>query len=120
MALGAIECTKADGIVVKGNNGTEYCVSKQGMNQWTALEWYQSIGRTMIQYPEDCWCGGEGCPENSASCPNLNGANNYWIQTGIPYGDTFAYRALTSMGQIDVTNNDYRGSTLGNSRAFCK
>lgn len=81
----AITCEEANGFIMKGNNGVEYCVSNNYMNWWTAIGWCQIIGKTMIQYPKDCSCAGEGCPKG-VPCPNFAGMDKtlrIWTSTAI-------------------------------------
>ena len=112
----AIECTKANGTEIKGNNGTVYCKSNRAMTWWTALGWCQTIGKTPFRYPEDCRCVGTGCPETTANCPNLvgvGGSENIWTST--PSGISNAHLVSLSSGNIGGNNRD----NYADYYAFC-
>ena len=78
-------CADGSGKIITGKDNTEYCMSKNRMNWWTALEWCAAINKTLIHFPEDCQCKEGKCPDTTmSSCPNLNGIiNDYaWTSTG--------------------------------------
>ena len=93
-------CANGAGIVITGNNGTDYCMSNNNMNWWTALAWCQTIGKTAIRYPEDCSCVGENCLK--VQCPNFANMQKAWrIWTATPCGDgTCAYDIETSVSGV--------------------
>ena len=77
-------CANRAGILVVGNNGTQYCMSRIAMNWWTAIGWCQTIGMRPFHYPTDCSCVGDNCP--IATCPNISfgGNNTYlWSNSGL-------------------------------------
>lgn len=109
-------CAKGAGTVIKGNDGTEYCFSKNGMNWWTALGWCQAIGKTLIQYPSDCRCDGDNCPTEMVKCPNLKGiaqSNINWTST--PYDEKSIYTINFNHGGPDTFSR-----TSQQGRALCK
>lgn len=114
----SIDCAEANGITLKGNNGTStYCRSRLPMkNWWSALGWCQSIGQRPVHPIEDCACTGEKCPTAVSACPNLHGigeAANVW--TGSPHKTGNAY--LIGIHDGNVSSATRIGSS---SFALCK
>ena len=108
-------CAGGAGTVIMGNNGTEYCMSNNGMTWWTALGWCQAIGKTPFRYPEDCRCIGSGCPETMTKCPNLaEVGKGLYVWTSMPSGDTNAWLVALSDGHANADNR-----LVNNKKALC-
>ena len=93
-------CANGSGFVVMGNNGTEYCQSKKGMNWWTAIGWCQSIGKKLVEYPMDCQCVGVKCPTKMLACPNFKGDFADYVWTATPAGSNTSYIIYPAGGSI--------------------
>ena len=114
-------CANGAGIVIKGKNGAEYCLSKLTMNWWTALGWCQAIGKTPISYPDDCRCVGNGCGTEMVGCPNLAIDFNAWAWANTPsYSAEFSYTINLKNGEVNGNWVYGTRSNKLNSRALCK
>ena len=112
-------CAKGAGTVIKGNDGTEYCLSKMKMNWWTALGWCQSIGKALIQYPSDCRCDGDNCPTEMVGCPNLKGVGDGCVWTSTPFGGSDVYNINLATGARTTFWFDTQRNQI-NDYALCK
>lgn len=105
------DCT--GGEVIKGKNGTSYCLSKIGVNWWSAFAWCESQGMKLASMDDICtvnaeekWLGDTG----SGACPNIVKAfsGNVFAWTSLSKSSTVAYvvnpnsAALNSFGKADT------------------
>ena len=100
-------CANGSGTVIEGNDGTKFCKSNRVMNWWTALGWCQSIGKTMMRYPADCRCLGDGCPTIESKCPNLTGISNVTVWSSTPASRGYAFHVSLSNGNVDGQSCSY-------------
>jgi hypothetical protein len=115
-------CANGAGTVVTSNNGTKYCMSRNIMNWWTALNWCETINKTPISYPEDCFCAGEKCPiDTLVLCPNfkLNGMQNIRGWTKTPARMTDAWTIYLDTGNVLSAYASNRDNNYM-FRAICK
>lgn len=112
-------CANGAGTLIQGHNKTDYCLSHNSMNWWTALGWCQTIGKKMIHYPTDCSCSGDHCPTTMSNCPNLSQISSHiaWVSTPYPDGNA----AYIELATGKLTTGRRRNDTYGRStRALCK
>lgn len=116
MAEETTVCANGGGEIVKGNNGTLYCKSKNVMNWWTALGWCQAIGKTPIHYPSDCRCVGERCPTEMVGCPNFKGLTNnytlYWTSTPEKEGYAYGVECYGGSARVAKISETYMKAAL--------
>ena len=111
-------CANGAGIVITGNNGTDYCMSNNNMNWWTALAWCQTIGKTAIRYPEDCSCVGENCLK--VQCPNFANMKKAWrIWTATPCDKDGSGQACAYDIETSVSGVIRQWPRTGSERAVC-
>lgn len=111
-------CANGKGNSIKAPNGKIYCLSRIGMNWWSANAWCNAIGMTLINLTEDCECSGDKC-DQTADCSNLKGV-----------ADMTAPHDIWTMSSFDFKNARYvysiNGSILhaskshAGARALCK
>lgn len=97
---------------IEGKNGTKYCLSKIGMNWWSAFAWCESQSMKLGNLTDLCyiseekrWLGGTG----AGACPNIVGAytGNVFAWTEVGTSTTVARvinpnsGALNSFGKAD-------------------
>ena len=44
----ATECAHGGGVEIRGNDGTNYCLSNSIMNWWSAFAWCDAAGKKLI------------------------------------------------------------------------
>ena len=79
-------CAKGKGTEIKGNSSGTYCMSRIGMNWWSAHAWCNAIEMKLITVDE-CDCTDEIKCDMTIACPNLHFPNisaNAW--TTMPFG----------------------------------
>lgn len=113
-------CADGAGTVITGKNGTEYCMSKNKMNWWTALGWCQKIGKKLISYPEECKCPTDICGETMSGCPNLTGVYSAHMCVWTIHPN-FSDQAKTVCLNNGTIGGAYRNTTgINHGIALCK
>ena len=108
----AADCANGAGTEIKGNDHGTYCVSKVGMNWWSAHAWCDAIGMKLAPLSE-CECRDESKCDMMKQCPNLYGTGSNWVWTTTPSSSSAAY----AVGLHD--GNVYPGTRTYGSYALC-
>ncbi len=108
----AADCANGAGTEIKGNDHGTYCVSKVGMNWWSAHAWCDAIGMKLAPLSE-CECRDESKCDMMKQCPNLYniGSSGGWTTT--PRGSSDAYYVGLIGGSVSS------GTRTTTSHALC-
>ena len=108
----AADCANGAGTEIKGNDHGTYCVSKVGMNWWSAHAWCDAIGMKLAPLSE-CECRDESKCDMMKQCPNLynTGSSGGWTAT--PRGSSDAYYVGLIAGGVNS------GTRTITSHALC-
>lgn len=101
-----------DAYEAKGKNGTVYCISKVGMNWWSAFTWCEAQNMKLGDMNDLCYVSAEERwlgSTSEGSCPNIVNAysGNVFTWTALARSSTTAYvinprtGSLNSFGKSD-------------------
>jgi hypothetical protein len=116
----AIDCAKANGTLIYGNDGTTYCKSNRTMNWWTALGWCKSIGMQPFEFPKNCSCTTEKCPTKEAGCSSLSGISTDEVWSSTPSVNTGAYSINLATGNVNHQIHMGFGSRANTLKMICR
>ena len=112
------------GIIVKGTSGTNYCLSKQKMNWYSAAGWCQVQNMKLIDIKEVCGDINNTCSELVLSDTEKNnitasGGTLGWLWT---HTSSTAYVPflVTTAGKINPSTYALNGYRQHEAYAFCK
>ena len=108
----AADCANGAGTEIKGNDHGTYCVSKVGMNWWSAHAWCDAIGMKLVSLSE-CECRDESNCDMTKQCPNLYNTGSVWAWQSTISGSILAYDVSLHSGDVKEVRH-----TNSNS-AFC-
>ncbi|MBR5130387.1 MAG: hypothetical protein IKV03_04100 [Alphaproteobacteria bacterium] len=117
-----------EGVVVKGNSGASYCLSKHQMNWYSAYAWCKDQGKDLVELKNVCGVAvqGSSCPEfklSDAEKSNIEAAGakaqSAWTQTSSSPSAVY-YIYLGNSNIHGWGDNNHSGRNNVNARALCQ